>query len=112
MGHAALSAVAGPIELQWSEDALADLDRFAAFLTEQSPELAATVADAIIARTRILSRHPRIGRPLAGREEYRQLVLQVLGADYFFQYRYDGKHLVMLRVFHAREAADRSVRTI
>jgi plasmid stabilization system protein ParE len=96
--------VASPIELQWSEDALADLDWFAAFLLERSPELAATVADAIIARTQILSRHPRIGRPLAGREEYRQLVLQVLGADYVFQYRFDGEHLVILRVFHAREA--------
>jgi plasmid stabilization system protein ParE len=96
--------VAGQIELQWAEDALADLDRFAAFLAGQSPELAATVADAIIARTQILSRHPKIGRPLAGREEYRQLVLHVLGADYVFQYRFDGEHLVMLRVFHAKEA--------
>jgi plasmid stabilization system protein ParE len=95
--------VAGPIELQWSEEALADLGRFATFLSEQSPELAAAVADTIIARTQILFRHPTIGRPLAGREEYRQLVLQVLGADYIFQYRYDGEHLVILRVFHARE---------
>jgi toxin ParE1/3/4 len=96
--------VAGPIELQWSDDALTDLDRFAAFLREESPELAALVADAIIARTRILSRHPKLGRPIAGREEYRQLVLQVSGADYVFQYRYDGDSLVILRVFHAREA--------
>jgi plasmid stabilization system protein ParE len=56
--------VAGPVEIQWSEDALADLNRFAAFLLDQSPELAATVADAIVARTQVLSRHPKIGRPL------------------------------------------------
>jgi hypothetical protein len=31
-------------------------------------------------------------------------VLQVLGAAYVFQYRFDEKRLVMLRVFHAREA--------
>ncbi len=96
--------MAGPIDLQWSDDALADLNRFAAFLQDQSPELAAVVADAIIARTQILSRHPRLGRPIAGREEYRQLVLQVLGGDYVFQYRYDGANLVILRVFHASEA--------
>ena len=96
--------MAGSIELQWSDDALADLTRFAAFLQEQSPELAAMVGDAIIARAQILSRHPRLGRPIAGREEYRQLVLQVLGGDYIFQYRYDDAHLVLLRVFHAREA--------
>ena len=48
--------------------------------------------------------HPQLGRPIAGRKEYRQVVLQVLGAAYVFQYRFDGKRLVMLRVFHAREA--------
>ena len=103
MGHGAIPAVAGSIALQWSDDALADLNRFAAFLHERSPELAAIVADAIIARTQILTRHPKLGRPIAGREEFRQLVLQVLGGDYIFQYRYDGAQLVILRVFHARE---------
>jgi len=38
------------------------------------------------------------------REEYRQLVLEVLGATHVFQYRYDGNRLVMLRVFHDRES--------
>ena len=47
--------MAGSIELQWSVDALADLNRFGAFLHEQSPELAAIVADAIVARTQILT---------------------------------------------------------
>jgi plasmid stabilization system protein ParE len=40
---------------------------------------------------------------MAGREEYRQLVLEVLGGRYVFQYRYDGSRVVILRVFHARE---------
>jgi hypothetical protein len=46
----------------------------------------------------------QLGRPIAGRGEYRQIVLQVLGAAHVFQYRLDAEHLVMLRVFHAREA--------
>jgi hypothetical protein len=45
VGHTAIQPVAGSIDLDWSDDALADLDRFAAFLQEQSPELAAIVAD-------------------------------------------------------------------
>ena len=94
----------GSIDLEWSDDALADLDRFAAFLHDQSLELAAIVAQEIIARAQILSRHPKLGRPLSTREEYRQLVLEVLGAAYVFQYRYDGDRLVMLRVFHGRES--------
>jgi|HubBroStandDraft_4_1064222.scaffolds.fasta_scaffold999559_2 hypothetical protein len=34
---------------------LADLDRFASFLLEQSPELAAIVAEEIIAKAQVLS---------------------------------------------------------
>jgi len=96
--------VAGPVDLHWSDDALADLDRFAAFLQGQSPELAAVVAHEIIARAQLLSRHPKLCRPLSGRQEYRQIVMDVLGGTYVFQYRYDGQRIVMLRVFHGREA--------
>lgn len=96
--------MAGSIDLEWSDDALADLGRFAAFLHDQSPELAAIVAREIIARAQVLSRHPKLGRPLSTRDEYRQLVLEVLGAAYVFQYRYDGSRLVILRIFHGRES--------
>jgi plasmid stabilization system protein ParE len=89
--------------LEWSAGALTDLDRFAEFLRENHPQIAGVVADAIIAEAQILSDHPRLGRPIGGREEFRQVVLQVLNAAYIFQYRYDGKRLVMLRVFHGRE---------
>jgi plasmid stabilization system protein ParE len=41
-----------------------------------------------------------------GREEYRQIVLQVLRASYVFQYRLDGDRLMMLRVFHGRETRE------
>jgi plasmid stabilization system protein ParE len=94
------------MNLEWSDDALADLDRFVEFLNKERPSLAAVVAGEIIAKAQVLTRLPRLGRPIAGHEEYRQLVLQVSGAAYVFQYRFDGEHLVMLRVFHAREARD------
>ncbi len=58
----------------------------------------------IIARAQLLSRHPKLGRPISTREEYRQIVMQVLGGTYVFQYRYDGNRVVMLRLFHGREA--------
>jgi toxin ParE1/3/4 len=96
--------VAGPVDVEWSDDALADLDRFATHLHDGSPELAAIVAREIIARVQTLSRHPKLGRPLSSREEYRQLILEVLGAAYVFQYRYDGRRLVILHVFHSRES--------
>jgi plasmid stabilization system protein ParE len=95
--------VAGQVGLEWSLDALADLSRFARFLHEQFPQLAARVADAIIIEADVLRHHPKLGRPIAGREEYREVVLQVLGGMYVFQYRYDGNEVLMLRVFHGSE---------
>jgi plasmid stabilization system protein ParE len=89
--------------LEWSDEALADLERFAEFLHRDHPALAAIVAAEIIKKVQVLSEHPRLGRPIADREEYRQMVLQVLGAAYVFQY---GLRLVMLRVYHAREARE------
>jgi plasmid stabilization system protein ParE len=94
------------MKLEWSDEALADLDRFAEFLAQKHPSLAPIVATEIVDKVQVLSAHPQLGRPLAGREEYRQIVLQVLGAAYVFQYRFDGKRLVMLRVFHARETRE------
>jgi plasmid stabilization system protein ParE len=94
------------MNVEWSADALADLDRFAEFLTEHHPRLAPVVAQAIVAKAQVLSDNPKLGRPIAGREEYRQLVLQVLNAVYVFQYRYDEERLVILRVFHGRESRE------
>lgn len=95
--------MAAAIEIEWSAEALSDLNRFAHFLHEHHPHLADCVAREIIEQSHVLRQHPEMGRPIGGRQEYRQLVLQVLNAAYVFQYRYDGKSLVMLRIFHGRE---------
>lgn len=78
-------------------------DRFAAFLHDRHPGLAHIVAAEIKAKAQILSDHPLIGRPIQGRPEFRQLVLEVLNARYVFWYGIDGERIVMLRVFHGRE---------
>ena len=94
------------LKIEWSAAALADLDRFAAFLADQHPHLAPIVASAILEKVELLAQFPELGRPDQARSEYRQIVLRVLNASYVFQYRYDGQRFVMLRVFHGRE--DRS----
>jgi plasmid stabilization system protein ParE len=103
VGHARVPTVAGPVEIEWSVDALADLDRFAAFLHDQSPELAARVAGELVARTDVLGRHPQLGRPIGSRQDYREIVLTVFGGTYALQYRFDGNSVLMLRVFHGRD---------
>jgi plasmid stabilization system protein ParE len=75
------------------------------FLHQEHPSLAAVVAAEIVGKAQVLSKHPQLKRPIAGHPN-RQLVLQVLGAAYVFQYRYDGERLVMLRVFHGREGRE------
>jgi toxin ParE1/3/4 len=85
---------------------LADLDRFAAFLHDRHPQLANTIADQIRHRTSVLEEHPLIGRPIDGRPQFRELVLKVANATYIFRYACDGERLVMLRVFHGREARE------
>jgi plasmid stabilization system protein ParE len=53
--------VVGPVEIEWSLDALADINRFAAFLHERFPDLAPRVANGLVGRTDVLRRHPKLG---------------------------------------------------
>ena len=94
------------MKLEWSAIALADLDRFAAFLHDRDPRLARIVAAEITQKAQVLQDRPELGKPIEGNKRYREVVLQVLNALYVFQYVYDGKRLVMLRVFHGREARE------
>lgn len=94
------------MRLEWSAAALADLDRFAAFLHDRHPRLAKVIAAEIKHKAGILVEHPLIGRAIEGRPEYRELVLEVANAKYVFCYGFDGERLVMLRIFHSREARE------
>jgi toxin ParE1/3/4 len=60
---------------------LADLDRFAEFLHDRHPYMAQIIATEILNRTRIISEHPQLGRPIDGRADYRELALSVLNTS-------------------------------
>jgi plasmid stabilization system protein ParE len=94
------------VRLEWSVAALADLDRFSAFLHDRDPRLAKIVAAELVQKAQVLSDHPELGRPIEASSDFREVVLKVLNALYVFQYGYDGERLVMLRVFHGREVRE------
>ena len=79
-GDAGICGLEGPVRLEWSAAALADLDRFAAFLHDRHPQLAKSIANQIRQRTSLLEEHPLIGRAIEGRPHFRELVLEVANA--------------------------------
>jgi plasmid stabilization system protein ParE len=91
------------MKIDWSAGALADLDRFAAFLQERYPALASVVAREILAKVQVLEAHPQLGYPIGARGQYRQIVLEVLKAKYVFRYRIAGERIIVLRIWHGRE---------
>lgn len=66
--------------MEWSLDALADLDRFATFLHDQHPDLARRVAHALITRAEVLRWHPKLGRSFATRGDPGTLQVPGTGA--------------------------------
>jgi len=49
------------MRVEWSDEALADLDRFIEFLNQAYPPLAAKIAAEIISKVQALADNPRLG---------------------------------------------------
>lgn len=92
------------MKLVWSPLALADLERFAEFLEKEHPGLSAIVAEEIAFKAAAIEQQPRIGQPIISKGEFRRLVLRAAGAAYVLQYRILDERVIVVRVFHAREA--------
>ena len=65
--------------------------------------MAGLVAEANVAKARLISEHPLIGGPLQGGDDYREVIIRALNARYLLQYRIGPGRIVVLRVKHGRE---------
>ncbi len=94
-------------QVVFSAEALANLERLAAFLLEQSPAAAAETIAHVLDATGVQASHPQIGRRVEG--QLRELVVSRGNSGYLGLYVYDAAlDLVrILRVRHQREAGYR-----
>ena len=88
----------------FAERALADLERVADFLREESPPAAENVLLLILDAIDVLDRHPYIGRPVRG--ALRELVIGHGRSGYVALYRVigDARRVEILALRHQREA--------
>ena len=89
------------MNIKWSPEARADIDRLADFAAEQDPILADEIEQELSEAPKRLLHFPHRGRPLSGFEP-REVREHRVGA-YLLRYEVAGAHTVVLRFFHARE---------
>ncbi len=84
-------------------EAANDLDRLTDFLLESAPEVAVETVDLVLDALRVLTRHPRIGRPV--QSGLRELVISRGRTGYLALYSYDEQAdvVLVLAVRHQRE---------
>lgn len=90
--------------LNYSEQALADLQRLSDFLAQSDPLAASETIDLIVEAVAILGRHPLIGRLIAG--DLRELIISRGRTGYVAMYSFEEAHdaILILAIRHQREA--------
>lgn len=85
--------------------ALRDLERLREFLRPKNPAAAERAAEAILQGIQELGKFPHIGRPVEELpEEYREWLIDFGDSGYIARYRLDGDTVVVLTLWHQKEA--------
>jgi len=90
--------------IEYSRDAVEDLDRLVRFLLQSHPEHASETAELIAEALGILERHPLIGRPVE--HGFYELVVSRGRSGYLvlYDYRPATNQVLVHRIRHQREA--------
>lgn len=90
-------------ELIWEPGTVDDLSRLREFIQPHNPKAAAKAARRIIESANLLVDSPYLGRPVENMPEFNQLFIPFGKNGYVLRYRVEGKKIVILRIWHARE---------
>jgi plasmid stabilization system protein ParE len=96
------------MKLTVSPEAAVDLDRLRAFLSDKNPAAAARAIAVLTAAVQSLETFPERGRP-SSTPNVRDLIVPFGRSAYLVRYAYSApvKEVVLLRIWHGREARDR-----
>ena len=94
--------------LIWLPEAAEDLARLREFIAPENPEAARRAALRIQSGIQILINNPEAGKPLSDGTERRELYLPFGAGAYVLRYRLHGTTVVIIRVWHSREARTES----
>jgi plasmid stabilization system protein ParE len=89
------------VALKWTRSARADLVRLYEFLNPVNGLAAVRLVRQLIAGTKRIPAHPRLGTRLPEFEP--REVRRILVADYEIRYEIAGTDIFVLRIFHVRE---------
>lgn len=87
--------------LRWTTSARSDLVRLYEFLRSVNASAAARVVRQLVAGTKRIPVHPRLGNKLSEFEP--REVRRVLVGDYEIRYELTNTDIFILRIFHVRE---------
>ena len=89
------------MRLQWSDQALDDIERLADFLMPVAPEAAQRVRERLLAAPTKLIAFPRIGSPLPN--YHPREVRRILVGDYDMRYEIVGDLIEVVDIWHVKE---------
>jgi plasmid stabilization system protein ParE len=92
------------VTLLWLPEALKDVERLYGFLLEKDPAAAERAVRLISSSAGSLEDLPEIGRPMNDDTGRRELVVPFGAGAYVIRYRIHDETVVIIRVWHAREA--------
>ena len=89
-------------KLVWSPAARTDLVRLRKFVALHNLDAARRAAQSLKKSANLIAEHPGIGARLESRQD-REIFVPFEAQGFIIRYRYDGKTVVILRIWHSLE---------